>query len=200
VVGARHSFATLETVTNKREQKQNESGEPMNTNTDAANIQPIVNSARQELRQLLQQRADITKRIGTIKQTILNLCTLFGDDEMNDDDLREFAEHKPATRRPGLTQACRTVLRKLDRPLTARELSEHIQQQDPLTVRSSKNLAAAVAVILERLVQYGEARVILSQNGRRAWLPIETPQTEQNQNPIHWHSSSGDNRNQTSSF
>jgi hypothetical protein len=154
------------------------------TNTDAANIQPIVNSARQELRQLLQQRADITKRIGTLKQTILNLCTLFGEDELNDDDLREFAEHKPATRRPGLTQACRTVLRKLDRPLTARELSEHIQQHDPITVRSSKNLAASVAVILERLVQYGEARVVLSGKGRRAWLPVSNPEQEAQQNAL----------------
>jgi uncharacterized protein HemY len=148
----------------------------MNTNahinTDAANIHSIVNSAREELRQLLQQRADITKRIGTLKQTILGLCSLFGEDELTDDILREFAEHKPATRQPGLTQACRAVLRKLERPLTARELSEHLQQQVPVSARSSKNLAASVAVVLERLVQYGEARLVLRDDGRRAWLPI----------------------------
>jgi hypothetical protein len=166
-------------------------------NTDAAKIQPIVNSAREELRHLLQQRADITKRIGTIKQTILGLCSLFGDDELGDDNLREFAEHKPATRRPGLTQACRTVLRKLDRPLTARELSEHLQQQGPPSVRSSKNLAASVAVILERLVQYGEARVVLSNNGRRAWLPISAAQHEAQQNALHWQPNRETDSNQT---
>jgi hypothetical protein len=173
----------------------------MNTNapmnTDAANIHPIVNSAREELRHLLQQRADITKRIGTIKQTILGLCSLFGDDELSDDDLREFAEHKPGTRRPGLTQACRAVLRKLDRPLTARELSEHIQQQDPSSVRSSKNLAASVAVILERLVQYGEARVILRDNGRRAWLPVSDASHDGQSEALHWQANCESDRNRT---
>jgi len=167
-------------------------------NTDAANIQLIVKSAREELRQLLQQRADITKRIGTIKQTILGLCSLFGDNELSDDALREFAEHKPATRRPGLTQACRAVLRRLDRPLTARELSAHIQQQDPLSVRSSKNLAASVAVVLERLVQYGEARVVLRDDGRRrAWLPVSEADHEGQQNPLRWEASCESERDRT---
>jgi len=39
-------------------------------------------------------------------------------------------------------------------------------------------------VILERLVQYGEARVILSQNGRRAWLPVSNPEQEAQQNAL----------------
>jgi hypothetical protein len=167
------------------------------TNTDAANIQPIVNSAREELRHLLQQRADITRRIGTIKQTILNLCSLFGDDELSDDDLREFAEHKPATRRPGLTQACRAALRKLDRPLTARELSEHLQQQDQLSSRNAKNLAASVAVVLERLVQYGEARIVLRDNGRRAWLPVSVSESDEQQNPLHWQPARNHDRTRT---
>jgi hypothetical protein len=139
-------------------------------NTDTPNIQVIVKFAHEELQHLIRQRADITKRIGTIKQTILGLCNLFGDDELSDDDVREFADRKPRTRRPGLTHTCRTVLRKLDRPLTARELSEHIQQHDLPGARSSKNLAASVVVVLDRLVQYGEACVVLRDNGRRAWL------------------------------
>jgi hypothetical protein len=141
-------------------------------NTDAPNIRLIVTLAHEEVRHLIQQRADITKRIGTIKQTIKGLCSLFGDDELSDDDVREFADRKPGPRRPGLTHACRAELRRLDRPLTARELSEHIQQQDLPGARSSKNLAASVAVVLDRLVQYGEARVVLRDNGRRAWLPV----------------------------
>jgi hypothetical protein len=137
-------------------------------NTDVPNVQLIVKFAHEELQQLIQQRADITKRIGTIKQTILGLSRMFGDDE----PVREYEGHKPGTRRPGLTHACRAVLTKLDRPLTARELSEHIQERDLPGARSSRNLAASVAVVLDRLVQYGEARVVLRDNGRRAWLPV----------------------------
>jgi hypothetical protein len=141
-------------------------------NTDAPNIQLIVKVAHEELQQLMRQRAEITKRIGTIKQTILGLCSLFGDDELRDYDLREFADRKSRTRRPGLTQACRVVLRRFDGPLTAREVAEHIQQRDLLGVRSSKNLAASVAVVLDRLVQYGEAHAVIRHNGSRAWLRI----------------------------
>jgi hypothetical protein len=153
-------------------------------NTDAPKVQLIVKFAHEELRQLIQQRAAITKRIGTIKQTILGLRSLFGDDELSDGDVRESADCAPTTRRRGLTQACRAMLRKFDRPLTARELSEHIRQQDLLGVRSSKNLAVSVAVVLNRLVQYGEARVVLRDNGRRAWMRVSDVEDE-NASPLN---------------
>jgi hypothetical protein len=139
-------------------------------NTGAPNVQLVVKFAHEELRHLIQQRADITKRIGTIKKTILWLYSLSGGDERGDDDPQEF-DRKAGTRRLGLTQSCRALL-SADHPLTARELSEHIQQQYIGGMRSSKNLAASVAVVLDRLVQNGEARVVLSENGRRAWLRV----------------------------
>ena len=141
-------------------------------NTDAPNIQSIAKFAHEELQHLTQQRADITRRIRRIKQTILGLCSLLGYDELSDDDVREFADRKLSTRRPGLTQSCRAVLRSADRPLTARELSEHLLQQDQNSFRSSKNLVASVAVVLDRLVQYGEARIVFRDNGRRSWLRV----------------------------
>src|SRR5208282_3430045 len=78
-------------------------------NPDDPNVQLVTKLADEELQHLIQQRADITRRIRTIKQTILGLCTLLGCDELSDDDLRESADHKPSTRRPGLTQSCRAV-------------------------------------------------------------------------------------------
>ncbi|HVI08182.1 MAG TPA: hypothetical protein VND65_07790 [Candidatus Binatia bacterium] len=141
-------------------------------NTDISNLELIVKSAHDELDNLIQQRADITRRIGKIKQTIRGLCNLYGGDVLNDDGIRFLADRKPATRRPGLTQTCRAILRSSDRPLTARELSERIRQKNLGGAQSSRNLTASVAVVLDRLVQYGEARKVLHDNGRRAWLRI----------------------------
>jgi hypothetical protein len=147
-------------------------------NPDDPNVQLVTKFADEELQQLIQQRADITKRIRTIKQTIVGLCNLLGYDELSDDDARELAGRKPRKRQRGLTQACRTVLKNFDCPLTARELSEHIQQQDLHGLRSSKNLAASVAVVLGRLVQSGEARAVVRDNGRRAWLRVSEVEDE----------------------
>jgi chorismate mutase len=37
---------------------------------DVGHVQEVIRQAHDELRQLLQQRAEIMKRIGTVKQTI----------------------------------------------------------------------------------------------------------------------------------
>jgi len=136
---------------------------------DAPNVQVIVKLAHCEMRRLIQQRADITRRIGTIKQTIAGICNLFGDDELSD-DLRQLVKGKAVVRRPGITQACRKVLMDAGCPLTVRNVCEQIQQRIMLGPRSSKNLVAAVATVLNRLAQYGEARTVPRDNGPRAWV------------------------------
>jgi hypothetical protein len=135
-------------------------------NRGAPHVQVIV-KAHEELRQLIRQRAEIVKRIGTIKQMIAGLCTMFGDAELSD-DLREFVNHKAAVRRSGLTQTCRTVLMEAGCPVNSLEVCEQIQQRiaPPLP---HKNLATSVIVVLNRLVQYGEARTTLRDDGRRTW-------------------------------
>ncbi|GEM_PF-5967632 len=145
-------------------------------NSDSPNIQLILAYAGEELRHLMRERAALTRRIGAIKQTIRGLSSLFGEDARIDGVLRECGEAKPAIQRPGLTQSCRAALLEFERPCTARELSEHLQRNGAPGMRFSKNLAAAVAVVLDRLVKYGEARVVLRENGRRAW--VRAPQDE----------------------
>ena len=139
-------------------------------NPDDPNVQLVTKVVDEELRHLIQQRADITKRIRTIKQTILGLCSLFGYDELSEDEACEPADRRLPTRRPGLTDSCRAILRSANRPLTARELSEHILQRDRNGSQSSKNLVASVAVVLDRLVQSGEALKVVRDDGRRSWL------------------------------
>ena len=46
---------------------------------DVGHVQEVIRQAHGELRHLLQQRSEIMKRIGTVKQTISGLANLFGD-------------------------------------------------------------------------------------------------------------------------
>jgi hypothetical protein len=139
-------------------------------NRDVPAVQVIVEAANDELRRLLQQRSEIVKRIGTIKQTIMGLYklyNLFGDDELSD-DLHELVNGKAEVRRRGITQACRKVLMDAGCPLTARNVCEQIQQRTDLPC--SKNLVGAVTTVLSRLEKYGEARTVPRDNGPRAWV------------------------------
>ncbi len=132
-------------------------------------IQQIVNAAREELQRLIQERCQIRKRIGSIKQTISGLCCLFGEDVLGA-DLHESADRRVGIRRPGITRACRVVLMEAGSPLTTREVCEQIQGRLVPGLESSKNLVASVNTILTRLVHYGEARTVPSENGSRAWV------------------------------
>ena len=49
-------------------------------NNGNGHVQQVVKQAHEELRELLRQRAEVMRRIGTIKQTIAGLANLFGDE------------------------------------------------------------------------------------------------------------------------
>ena len=61
--------------------------------TGDPHVQEVVKTAHEELRQLMRQRAEIMKRIGTLKQTISGLANLFGD-EILGEDLLELVDRK----------------------------------------------------------------------------------------------------------
>jgi hypothetical protein len=136
--------------------------------SDDPHVQEVVRAAHEELRQLLRQRAEIMKRIGTVKQTIVGLANLFGDEVLND-ELLELVDRKSSGRQPGFTKACRMVLMEANRPLGAREVCEQIQQRVPPILLRHKDPLASVTTVLNRLVEYGEARSMVRDNGRRAW-------------------------------
>src|SRR5579864_1410822 len=140
-----------------------------------AYVQEVLRTAHQELLALLQQRADLMKRIGTVKQTIVGLANLFGDDVLNE-ELLELVDRKTNGRQPGFTKACRMVLMEADRPLGAREVCELIQQKIPPLLSRHKDPLASVTTVLNRLVEYGEARTIVKENGRRAWQWVSDPE------------------------
>ena len=89
-------------------QKTNGSMRPVER-YDIGHVQEVIRQAHGELRQLLQQRAEIMKRIGTVKQTISGLANLFGD-ELLSEELMELVDRKNSGRQPGFTKACRMIL------------------------------------------------------------------------------------------
>jgi hypothetical protein len=142
--------------------------------TSDPHVQEVVKAAHDELRQLIRQRAEIMKRIGTVKQTIVGLANLFGDEVLSE-ELLELIDRKSSGRQPGFTKACRMVLMEADRPLGARDVCEQIQKRVPPVLVRHKDPLASVTTVLNRLVEYGEARTIVRENGRRAWEWISDP-------------------------
>jgi hypothetical protein len=45
----------------------------------------VVKATQEQLRQLIRQRTEIVKRIGTMKRTIVGLAKLYGDDWLNEE-------------------------------------------------------------------------------------------------------------------
>jgi hypothetical protein len=143
-------------------------------NNGDPHVQQVVKTAHEELRQLMRQRAEIMKRIGTLKQTISGLANLFGD-EILGEDLLELVDRKSGGRQPGFTKACRMVLMEAGHALTVREVCERIQQRVPAMLLRHKDPLASVTTVLNRLVEYGEAQSVTRDNGRRAWQWVSEP-------------------------
>ena len=142
-------------------------------------VQEVLRTAHQELLALLQQRTDLMKRIGTVKQTIIGLANLFGDDVL-DDELLTLVDRKPNGRQPGFTRACRTVLIETRAPLTAREVVGQMQQRFAGVLVNHKDPLASVTTVLNRLVAYGEARSTANQSGKRVWEWVAESPDKQN--------------------
>jgi chorismate mutase len=135
---------------------------------NSLSAQQVVKAAHEELLQLMRQRGEIMKRIGTVKQTIAGLANLFGDQVLGD-DLLELIDRKPNGRQPGFTKACRRVLMEIRRPLGAREVCAELERYAPTILARHKDPLASVTTVLNRLVDYGEARSLTNERGRRVW-------------------------------
>jgi len=145
------------------------SGAPMKPSEryDVGHVQQVIRQAHDELRQLMQQRAEVMKRIGTVKQTIAGLANLFGDGVLSE-ELLELVDRKSNGRQPGFTKACRMMLMEAGHAMSARDICDYFQQNLPSMLARHKDPMASVTTVLNRLVEYGEAQAVLS-NGRRAW-------------------------------
>ncbi|SRR5258706_2188121 len=131
-------------------------------------VQEVIRSAQQELNQLLRSRADIMKRIGTVKQTLVCLAKVFGDDVLTADALRLLG--RGTTRKqPGFTRACRVILMEAATPLDARQGLRDLQRRFPELVQRHRDPVASVTTVFNRLVGYAEVRSFHNGKGRRVW-------------------------------
>jgi hypothetical protein len=147
---------------------------------DIGHVQEVVRQAHEELRQLLHQRSEIMKRIGTVKQTISGLANLFGDNVLNE-ELMELVDRKTTGRQPGFTKACRMILMESGRAMSSRDICDYFQEKMPALLARHKDPTASVTTVLNRLVEYGEAEAVMV-NGRRAWRWVADNPSNTNQN------------------
>ena len=140
----------------------------MNTGMNASNgqsqaadlhVQEVIRSAERELHELLGQRAELMKRIGTIKQTLAGLANIFGDCVLSD-QLLTFLDRKSASRQPGFTRACRVVLMDAKKPIGARLVCQALQQRFPELLERHKDPIASVTTVLNRLADYTRGPVL----------------------------------------
>jgi hypothetical protein len=129
----------------------------------------VLRRAEGELRQLMHERAAVTKRIGTVKRTIVGLAKLFGDGILDAVPF-DLAGRKPGSRQPGITNLCRRVLMEAGRPMSARDIYGEVQRIVPALLGRHKDPMATINTILSRLVEYGEASVLRRDYGQRVWL------------------------------
>jgi hypothetical protein len=139
----------------------------------APHVLEVIQSMKQELAGLLQQRAEIMRRIGTIRQTLAGLAKLFGDSLLADDMVA--GQRGTRSRPAGFTRACRLILMESRTPLGVRQGCDELRQRFPELVQRHKDLSASVNTIFHRLAGYDEARCFLDSRGKRVWEWITEP-------------------------
>jgi len=139
-------------------------------------VQEVIRTAEQELHQLHRQREETMKRIGTIKQTLLCLAKVFGDDILTPDVLRALGRGN-TRKQPGFTRACRTILMESGIPLEARQGYRELAKRFPELVERHKDPLASVTTVFNRLVGYAEVRSFHNGKGRRVWEWIAEPKS-----------------------
>ena len=118
-------------------------------------------------------------RLGRVLQAFLEPFLLFAladvQKELEDDHivlghhLLELIDRKPNGRQPGFTKACRIVLMEARGPLGAREVCQELERRASDILLRHKDPMASVTTVLNRLVDYGEARSLTNDRGRRVW-------------------------------
>ena len=131
-------------------------------------VQEVIRTAELELLMLLQQRAELMKRIGSIKQTLVGLANMFGDDVLNE-RLLGLLDRSTSRRSTGFTQSCRAVLMESPMPISVREVCELLKAKFPGLLEKHKKPTASVTTVLNRLVEYDEARSSQIEGKGRVW-------------------------------
>ena len=136
--------------------------------SELPHVQAVLRSAHQELTGLLHQRSQIVQRIGSIKQVLAGMVSLFGEAVL-DKELKALLEDRPASRTRGFTVACRQILMQSRAPVPVRHCIDQMRRKFPDLADRHKDLNASINTVLHRLASYGEARCFLDHGGDRLW-------------------------------
>jgi len=137
--------------------------------TNANDVELVIEYAQVEVRALLQQRAEITKRLMAIRRTIADLARAFGHDALGQG--RQTLTRPPKRKRhTGLTEAFRSVLMQATHPLTTQAVVREIQAADSGLISHHKDPIASATAILVRLESYGEVSSEVGSSRKRLWM------------------------------
>ena len=139
--------------------------------TEAAvtpHVLEVIRSVEQELVGLLQQRAEINRRMSAFRQMLTGLSELYGSSAV-DTELFDALDYRGGSRQKGLTRACRIILMESGEPLRARQGCAELRRRFPEVAERHKDLRASVTTVFHRLAGYSEARCSLDKDGQRVW-------------------------------
>jgi hypothetical protein len=145
----------------------------------------VIGRLQQHLQLLLVEQRALLRRIRLIRHTVAGLTDIFGPDILNEELkrlLRKPGRHVRQRSHLGLTETCRRILMEVSQPLTVRQLCDRIRQDNPDLFARHKDLTTSVAVVLQRLVSYGEVRDGLNEKNGRTWL--WSPNAKEGTNPL----------------
>ena len=131
-------------------------------------VQLVIKHTHGQLIELIRRRQELVRRISSVKQTIVGLANLFGQECLTE-ELHVFVGEKSCRPRSGITNACRQVLMQTRTSLTARDVCNLIHDRNSSLLSHHKDATVSVTTVLNRLVHYGEAESVVLDNGRRAW-------------------------------
>jgi hypothetical protein len=138
------------------------------THSNSPPVENVIRHLCDLLESLLRERRDVVRRICFIRQTIVGLASVYGQ-EVLDGQMLDTIDHHSKAQGQGLTRACRLALIQAGRPLSAREVCDQIQIQNPVLLMRHKDPVASVNTLLARLAYYGEASATKDERGRRVW-------------------------------
>jgi hypothetical protein len=144
----------------------------------------VVRAARQELDVLMRQRAEIMKRIGAVKQTLVGLTSIFDCSALLQDLSGTSIGAGISSHQTGLTNACRMALLQAGTPLRAHQVRDKLRFQG-FSLESHRDPVASVTTILRRLGQYGEARPVMLPDGKRAWVWVAGDTADQDKTGLN---------------
>jgi hypothetical protein len=136
-------------------------------------LETVFRLAQDELLSLLQQHDQLVAKIASVKQSLIALSELFGDQLLRKDlvDIRVRAAIRPAKKKAkiGLTSALRRVLVESRRQLTVKQTYQLLLSQFRESIEHHKSPTSSITTVLNRLTASGELVETRNAQDIRVW-------------------------------